>query len=48
MDLVTPGTPEDVPSEAAVVVFLLGDVLGEYNLTDSEDQEQFIEVLKKS
>ena len=31
--------------EAAVVVYLLGDILNDFNSTNMADQEQFIEVL---
>ena len=31
--------------EAAVVVYLLGDILNNFNSTNMTDQEQFIEVL---
>ena len=31
--------------EAAVVVYLLGDILNAFNSTNMADQEQFIEVL---
>ena len=30
--------------EPAVVVYLLGDILNDFNTTDSEDQEEFIDV----
>ena len=31
--------------QAAVVVYLLGDILNDFNSTNMADQEQFIEVL---
>lgn len=39
-DLVTRG----ILDEPAVLVYFLADVLTDYNLTDSEDQKQFIQV----
>ena len=35
---------EDSVEEPAVVVYLLGDILNDFNLTEEKDQEQFIQV----
>ncbi len=41
-------TASEVQPEPAVTLFLLGDILNRFNSTDSEKQQQLVEVTSKS